>query len=224
MPGDKLSLPQTITLAALMLEAKEISNTELEKRYGFTLTGKDRIKLNNLKLVESRKQGRTYVHELTDDGWVRMAEEFRAGIAVSAGRTAKVLGALVAIFQRFTDRIGYKPADVFAREDMSSALSDISSSRKVSHTPSAPLNVEARIRDAYQQLAEQPNTWVSLTQLRPLLGDIAREDVDTTLRRMIGMADVRIVPESNQKILTKEDRQAAVTIGDQAKHLILIGA
>jgi len=35
---------------------------------------------------------------------------------------------------------------------------------------------------------------------------------------------VQIVPESNQKVLTKEDRAAAVRIGNQAKHLIRIGA
>ncbi|WP_432925077.1 hypothetical protein ACQPZZ_31545 [Microbispora sp. CA-135349] len=85
-------------------------------------------------------------------------------------------------------------------------------------------DVETRIRKAYAQLAGKPNAWVSLTHLRPLLADAPRDEVDATLRRMIGLPDVRLVPESNQKMLTDEDRSAAVVIGDQAKHLILIGA
>ncbi|MEU8175856.1 hypothetical protein AB0C14_23500 [Microbispora hainanensis] len=85
-------------------------------------------------------------------------------------------------------------------------------------------DIETLIRKAYAQLADRPNAWVSLTQLRPLLGDTPRDKVDAALRHMIGLPDVRLVPESNQKMLTDEDRGAAVVIGDQAKHLILIGA
>jgi hypothetical protein len=36
--------------------------------------------------------------------------------------------------------------------------------------------------------------------------------------------DVDIVPESNQKVLTPDERAAAVSIGNQDMHLISIGS
>ncbi|WP_328709400.1 hypothetical protein [Microbispora hainanensis] len=85
-------------------------------------------------------------------------------------------------------------------------------------------DIETLIRKAYAQLADMPNTWVSLTQLRPLLGDAPRDKVDATLVEMTRRPDVRFVPWENQKTLTQADRDAAVVIGDQPKHRIWIGA
>ncbi|MER6830800.1 hypothetical protein ABT352_32740 [Streptosporangium sp. NPDC000563] len=92
-------------------------------------------------------------------------------------------------------------------------------------TPEAvtPEVVQARVRDAYQALAKEPGDWVSLTQLRDRLGaDLPREQVDAALRRMNRMPDVNLVPDDNQKMLTREDRAAALHIGEQDKHLISI--
>ena len=85
-------------------------------------------------------------------------------------------------------------------------------------------DIEARIRAAYSELAREPGTWVSLTKLRPLLGDVTRAEVDDVLTLMNRMPGVNIDPESNQKTLTQQDRDAAVTIGDQAKHFLSIEA
>lgn len=65
-----------------------------------------------------------------------------------------------------------------------------------------------------------PGKWTSLTELRTHLANWTRQDVDTTLRLMERFEDVNLVPESNQKTLTPQDRAAAVNIGDQDKHLI----
>ncbi|GAB3134392.1 hypothetical protein [Microbispora hainanensis] len=85
-------------------------------------------------------------------------------------------------------------------------------------------DIETLIRKAYAQLADRPNAWVSLTRLRPLLSDVPRDEVDAALRRMIALPDVRLVPWESQKSLSQADRDAAVVIGDQPKHRILIGA
>ncbi|WP_063842731.1 hypothetical protein [Sphaerimonospora mesophila] len=248
----KLTSSQTAILLVLMAEAREISNLELNELYGVTLSGVDRTKLNDLKLVESWKQGRAFAHVLTDSGWAYAAALFREGMEASgrpAGRVLEAaLRAIVANLPRHMDRAESSLADLFAREEdlVPAAVETAASEASVPETPTivstAPVpsdaaaspaadsptistdDIETRIRKAYAQLAERPNSWVSLTLLRPLLGHVPRHEVDATLRRMIGMPDVRIVPESNQKTLTDEDRQAAVTIGDQAKHLILIGA
>ncbi|MFD2357566.1 hypothetical protein ACFSTC_62280 [Nonomuraea ferruginea] len=75
MSERKLSLPEFAALMALAEEAGEISNLDLKQRHGLTIDGQKRRKLNELKLVDSWKQGRSYVHVLTDSGWARLEEK-----------------------------------------------------------------------------------------------------------------------------------------------------
>lgn len=64
---------------------------------------------------------------------------------------------------------------------------------------------------------------MGLAGLREQLADVPRAQVDETLTRMERLPDVNLVPESNQKTLTPADREAAVLIGGQRKHLLWIG-
>lgn len=306
MPDRALSLPEVSALVVLMVEAREISNPELKARYGLTLDGKARLRMNDLKLVDSWKQGRAYVHMLTDAGWARLAEEFQTGtVPAPTGSAGAMIRALWAGLQGFLERTDHRLADVFQPRDVSvspaspepapapepatapaaapvpataagseptpepvtasqpvtalhseperepitmtgptsepgpvTALMPASEPGSVMATgpapeavavagptpgPEAEADIEVRVRVAYSELAGEPGTWVSLTKLRPLLGDVSRAEVDDMLRRMNRMPDVNIVPESNQKTLTPQDREAAVTIGDQDKHLLSIG-
>jgi hypothetical protein len=85
-------------------------------------------------------------------------------------------------------------------------------------------SVEAQIRKAYQELAPGPGAWVKLADIRHVLGGLDRVEVDRTLVVMNRTPEVRIVPESNQKVLSDLDRAAAIQIGNQDKHLIAIGS
>jgi hypothetical protein len=53
--------------------------------------------------------------------------------------------------------------------------------------------------------------------------DAPRHLVDDVLRELERRPDVNLVPESNQKTLTQQDRDAAVVIGGQDKHLLWMG-
>lgn len=234
MPEKGFSLPEISVLLALVGEAREISNPDLKKRYGLTLEGKSRRNLNDLKLVDSWRQGRAYVHVLTDDGWARLADELREGIALPTGSAAGALRALLGGLHRYLERTNHSLADVFApdAESFESASPFTTVAPPITSAisypagpPMAPVpDIEARIRAAYIELAGEPGVWVSLTRLRPLLGDVPKAETDDGLRRLELMTDVNIVPESNQKILSEQDREAAVIIGDQFKHLLWIGA
>jgi hypothetical protein len=169
MPEKGLSLPDFSALLVLAVEAREVSNTELKQRHKLTIDGQRRLRLNELKLVESRKQG------------------------------------------RFMERTNQRLADVFHPDDTTGLPAD------------QPADLEAGIRKAYAELAPGGGRWVSLTRFRPLLGDVPKAEVDTALVRMERLPDVDIVPESNQKTLTAQDREAAVIVGNQAKHLLWIG-
>ncbi|GAB3904887.1 hypothetical protein [Microbispora bryophytorum] len=239
MPDKPLSFSATCALLILMAEDREVSNPELKEKYGVTVTGKERTTLNDGGFVTSRRTGRSFSHVLTDKGWHHASELVRDGIsAPGTGVAAAAVKALVGNLQRHIDRSETSLAEIFGREeDLGPGVNEASTAE----TPAEPIaqqsiapppiervpaseDIETLIRKAYAQLADKPYAWVSLTRLRPRLGNTPRDEVDATLRQMIGLPDVRLVPESNQKMLTDEDRGAAVVIGDQAKHLILIGA
>ncbi|GLX00617.1 hypothetical protein [Microtetraspora sp. NBRC 16547] len=283
MPEKALTFSEVAILLVLMAEADEISNPELKERYGVTLTGDARKKLNDLKWVESRKQGRAYAHMLTDTGWAHIAGmEVQAVIGKPnvGGTAVAAVRALVAGLQRFLDRTDQRYSDIFTPQDDTepsnasqndsgltpaadddAALMALNGTSPASHNdssttsadcltpssgqaapaPSTPKEVPSpvsptraapgsetdlmtRIRATYAELAKEPGAWVSLTRLRPLLSDVPREDLDEALRRMNRMPGVNIVPASDQKALTWQDRDAAVIIGDQDKHFLWIGA
>jgi hypothetical protein len=84
------------------------------------------------------------------------------------------------------------------------------------------VEVENRIRAAYRAAQRrQRGDWVSLAEIRDELGeDLPRGEIDDALRRIEQQDGANIVPESNQKALTQADRDSAVVIGDQRKHMI----
>lgn len=85
--------------------------------------------------------------------------------------------------------------------------------------------IQNQVRDAYKELASKQGQWVGLNELRERLGkNLPRHKVDQALQLMYIHSNVHLTPESNQKTLTQADRDAAVHIGGQNKHLISIGS
>jgi hypothetical protein len=201
---DRLGIKERAALLALMAEAREISNTELKERLGFTLDGAERRKLNDLKLVASRKQGRAFVHELTDDGWAWCSKELSRSAPPRAGSAGGALYSVLAGLNRYLERNDLKLSDIFGSTSEQPPIND----------------AESRIRSAYKILARENGEWVRLSRLRPLLGDLSRAEVDTALQRMNRDPHVNLVPDSNQKTLTNEERESAVRIGGENKHLL----
>jgi hypothetical protein len=227
MASESLTVSEVGILLALMAEAREVSNPELQAGYGLRLDGASRRKLNDLKLVESEKQGRAFVHLLADGGWARCREELAAP-RPNGGH--KVLYALLASLNRYLDREGLALADIFqpqtapakASANESVAANVIAPGNDVAPPATPVADIEQRIRDAYRHLAGRPGDWVSLTTLRPLLTGTTKAEVDAGLRHLERSPRVTIAPEENQKALTSADRAAALTIGGQSNHLLAI--
>ncbi|MEN3540938.1 hypothetical protein AAH991_37895 [Microbispora sp. ZYX-F-249] len=241
MPDTSLSQRETAILLLLMAEAREFTNPELKEQFGVEIGKKEREHLQRLKLIEVGKKGQAFTYALSDDGWARAAAMFRDGIPRSSRLAARaleaVVRAMVSGLQRHLERSSAPLAEIFGREeDLGPGISEeplaeppvARAAAEVAHPPVARVpvseDIETSIRKAYAQLADKANAWVSLTRLRPLLGDVPRDEVDATLRQMIRRPDVRLVPWENQKTLTQADRDAAIVIGDQPKHRIWIGA
>jgi hypothetical protein len=205
---DRLGHKQTAAMLTLMALAREVSNPELRTIVGFAIDGKDRVRLNELDLVASRLEGRSFVHVLTDRGWAWCGDEL--GAKTPPPPTSR--STLVTAFYILLDGLdGY-----LRRENL-----------RVAHVfaPVVELTtveIEDRIRIAYRKLAQSPRDWVGLADLRPMLGEVSTQDVDAVLRELSRTGQVHLVPESNRKALTAADHEAAIRIGGEDNHLLSI--
>lgn len=208
--ADSLTPAESALLIVLMAEAREVSNPELAERYQTTLTGASREKLNKYGYVKSVKVGRSFVHVLDDKGWDRVHQELN----FNSPRSRALGAALSAMHDNLRERVLQRGAyrrfgEMFARgAEAPPALDD---------------DLDARIRKLYDSLAPQPGAWVTHTALRRKLGDVPGEALDEAFRLLSRAEDVEMMPESNQKTLTEEDRRNAVRVGGQDTHLIAIG-
>lgn len=204
MPNPDLSVPEKTALLALMTFVSEVSNRDLRDRYGFAIDGKVRLRLADLKLITSRRAadvpGRPYVLELTEEGWRWCREELGAP-SDGMPRAYRLAYGLMNALDRHMRRSGFVMADVFVADEKP---------------------VEDRIRAAYARLAE-PGDRLLLRRLREHLADLPREDVDGELRRLDRERAITLKPELNQKALTRADRDAAISVAGEAKHLVVIG-
>ncbi|WP_328611042.1 hypothetical protein OG943_18570 [Amycolatopsis sp. NBC_00345] len=195
MPEDKLKLSQREVLFALMALARDVTNPELRALCGLTLVGADRRGLNEQQLVESVKVGPAFRHSLTDRGWRWCQDELSESAAEDARPLERVLYLVFSRLDAFFERRKIGVTEVF-------------------------VDLAELIRKGYHELADEPSAWVSLTDLRSMLGEAPREEVDQVLIALDGAKDVTLIPESNQKTLTAADRAAAVRIGGEDNHLI----
>jgi hypothetical protein len=208
MRGNGLSVKERAVLFALMGEAREVLNSELAERAGFRLDGEERRRLNDRKLVDSRKVGRTYAHELTDTGWDWCAAHLSEG---PQGKASSMEGALYAVLgglARYLEYSGQSLADVFEQRGKEAS--------------EKPVDIAELIRAAYLRLASEPGQFVRLRELRAELSDVPRSGLDSSLDGMYRAQQINLVPQSNQQALTQADRESALRIGGEAKHMISI--
>lgn len=160
-------------------------------------------------LITVRKVGRAQVWELTDSGW-RTAEELLAKPAPAkmSNRTARILWALIGDLSKHMERASIRLADVYSAEP---------------EDEPAPATLGERIVAAFHELAGDDPDWVPLLDLRERLGAEDRAEVDKALTELHAAREIELIPESNQKTLTDADREAAIWLGGEYRHLIGIG-
>ena len=209
MASDDMTASEGAILLALMAEAREVLNTELTILYGLDVRKEQRENLKNLKYIASRKSGRTNALLLTDEGWRRVQEDLDFNLR-GAGALGSALKALHATLRgRLLARAGCANlVELFALADLRAP---------------AKQELRPRIISAYDALADEPKAWVNLRRLRPFFADVPRDDLDEALHRLIEEDDVNVAPESNRRLLTEADGEAALRVGGQENHLLAIG-
>ncbi|MGV0813010.1 hypothetical protein ABQF34_13705 [Mycolicibacterium boenickei] len=201
---DELTGSEQAVLLVLMAESRPVPNPELE-RLGPKLDKPQRDRLNRLGLIETTGT-RPLVHELTDAGWAVCRALLGADAPPRSTGQGRALYTLLAALHRYFEHAELVPADVFLPADVS--------------VPDE--NPEVQLRSAYAGLAARPGGWVSLLHLRQAVPELTRPTVDAALISLYQQPGVSLIPEENQKVLTPADRDAAVEIGHQDKHLIAI--
>ena len=196
-------------LIVLKAEDREISNTELNKLYEVRLVSPAYERLNAEGLVSSETKRRPYRHVITDKGKQVLADPLkidddRAEPGEKRSTREKQLWAAVVAQQKEILRLP-------ARKTVSAAVIE------------PPADLDSRIRAAYTKLAGGPGDYVNLTDLRPLLGDVPKGELDQALLRLHDASDVRLEPEPFGHRIGAEERSAAVHIGGEDRHKLAIG-
>jgi hypothetical protein len=208
---DDLTVRQRAVLFALLGEARQVANPELEQLIGVRLDGADRRQLNARKYVESTKVGRAYVHELSDAGWRWCAQALAAPPGERASSLERAHYMVFGLFARHLDAAGLTLADIVGPTAGAPA-----------GAPASAADLTASIETGYRSLAAAAGEFVSLRELRLRVADRARPDVDAALTTMFTAQRINLIPQSNQQALSDADREAALRIGGEYKHLISI--
>ncbi len=205
MSQKDLTLVQRSVLLALMVKASPLPNTFLRNVAKINLDKKyrDQLVIDRLITVTDRP----LVLELTEKGWGQAIKEFGAETPVRAGALGGVLYLLLDVLRDHFDQSEIAPAQFFT-----------------ARVAAPPADLETRVRSAYAALVKKPGDLVMLDALRGELAGASRAEVDALLVELNRASDVNLIPESNQKVLTAAERAAAITIGNQYKHLIAIGS
>jgi hypothetical protein len=211
---DELTARQRAVLFALLAEARQVANPELEALIGVRLDGAERRDLNDRKLVESVRVGRAFAHELTDKGWRWCNQELAATPGERATGLERAHYRVFGVFARYLDAAGLSLADI-ARPANGTANG---TANEADHEADLTASIEA----GYRSLAHGSGEFVSLRELRLQLPGRPRPDVDAALTTMFTAHRINLIPQSNQRALSDADRAAALRVGGEYKHLISI--
>ena len=211
MSRDDLTLRQRAVLFALLGEARQVANPELEQLIGVRLDGAERRDLNSRRLVESTRAGRAFAHELSDAGWRWCAQELAAPPGERASSLERAHYMVFGLFARHLDAAGLTLADIAGPTADAPA-----------RAPASAADLTATIETGYRSLAAAAGEFVSLRELRLRVADRARPDVDAALTAMFTAQRINLIPQSNQQALSDADREAALRVGGEYKHLISI--
>lgn len=210
--NDRLGTQQITALFALMGIAREISNNELQELAGFKIDGQLRRTLNERHLVDSTRQGnKPFVHELTDAGWKRCEAELSGERPEGSGHLGGAFYLVLDGIARYLHRQNTVLSNVFQPDAEETAQ------------PTAPEPVtDTTIAALYKQLADKQGDWVRLAELRPLLNGAKKTDVDRVLKDMSKAGHAHLAPQPDRKSLTGPDRDAAIRIGGEDNHLLVV--
>lgn len=215
---DELSGVEQAVLLVLLAEGRPVPNPQL-KTLGPELKKDYRERLKNKKLIDV-VPGRPMTLELIGDGYDLCRELMGTEPPPGVRGQSIALYTLMKGLRRYFDSNDLELSEVFP--ERRSGDSDTTNPVVQQHTSSPRDDLGGRIRSAYDKLADRSGALVSLARLRAELVDIPRRDLDAALIDLNHQRGVNLLPQDDQKLLTDDDRAAAVRIGVKDNHQIVI--
>jgi hypothetical protein len=212
--NDQLGKPHIAALFALMGVGHEITNNELAELVGFRIDGKVRATLNDRHLITSTQASRNkpYTHKLTEAGWKRCEAELTGELLDGTKQVAGALYLVLDGIARYLQRDNTVLRHVFETPEAT----------EVPEVHEVPEDLDEQIASAYRRLAEKQGDYVRLAELRPELNGVDRAEVDRVLKEMSRAKRAELTPHPDPKALTDTDRHAAIRIGGDDNHLLVV--
>jgi phage portal protein BeeE len=126
--------------------------------------------------------------------------------------------------RREAKRRGLDPRRGAPADEIRDMLWDHHHEQRHTPAPDTPEGRRQRIRQVYEDLAPERSGTpaVPLADLRKRLDGMSRQEQDAALVEMALSGQIVLWPQENQKAITAADREAALNLGGEAKHLIAI--
>ncbi|MGQ0686007.1 hypothetical protein [Bradyrhizobium sp.] len=197
----------TLAMWGLLSKGGEAFGGKLKPR----INGPERAMLEREKLVQVSKVNRAYWFVVTEEGWdwaeQHLADPLPDNAGVLQDWLCRLKGFLsardVRLYELFLNSpTGQSPTETPVQDDLE--------------------DVRNRIRTAYLSLAGGINRRVLLRNLRPALADIDRGLVDTALMQMVRNEEASLMQLDYRPDVTDEDRDAALQVGKEPRHVIWI--
>ena len=84
--------------------------------------------------------------------------------------------------------------------------------------------IQDKIRKAYGYIRPDETPWLAIADLRDVFPKVPRDEMDKALKGLAAQPGVHVIPVANMKGLAKADRDAALWMGGEWNHAIMIDA
>ncbi len=185
---------------------------------------KDRDPLVRARLISVEKRNRAIFLNVEEEGWSWAADHMDAELSTRSTAGSFVLRDLLARLAVFAKLRNIPLAEILSAAPPPSTAGDV---LHIEPPPVPPLpqpaDLRERIRAAFLKLTGGAlNTRVRLADLRVLLSDLDRATQDKAILAIAGETDADLLQLDNRIDITDADREAALYVGAEPRHLLWI--
>ncbi|MFG1421537.1 hypothetical protein [Roseixanthobacter liquoris] len=175
----------------------------------------ERGPLEDAGLIRTMKRGRGNFIEVTDKGWDHAGKNLRTLLPGDAEGAGAVLYAWLGRLHAFIEGQGKVLADLMVSPAPPEPTPEL--------PPVSPEGLPKRIRDTYLAVTGGSlNVRVLLADLRPCLADVPRATLDAALIAMQREGNAILYRMDNSAALSGADRDAALSIAGEPRHMLWI--
>jgi len=210
-----LSEMQTLFLWALLARggsAEKVADVKVK------IAKRERDALIAGGLIEVERRGRAVGLAVSEKGWAWANDNLAHALPARSTAGAAVLHGWLAHLQAFMQAKGLRLADILGGQASASSGSPGKAAQSDGHAA-----LRERIRAAYLDVTGGTfNRRALLSNVRRRLGDVDRADLDEALKRMQRDEEASLMRLDNPIDIAEADREAAVQIGEEPRHILWI--